>query len=376
MGDSVTDRGTMYARKLGLYQMKNAAGLANRSPQGSFTNGYVWSDHLAGIIAKSFIINGLRNKRLDASDIADAVISGDRKVKLDIKHYDFLDDKRVKYGDSDFFLSFAEGGLTSFDYKWWPSWNISRFITRLLLSTLKDKRLEFLEYAEKHKLSPQDKAETLILEWSGANDLITVNAEPSIEEVDRAILAKEENILELIKNDFRHFILFNLPDLSLTPYFQAQSAEKRLNAQNCVNYYCRELNKLVAEFQDLYPDCSFHVFDVNKKFTEVYQNPLKYQFEAEKLATPYSTSPDFKMTANGVSPSKGYMFWDGKHPTADVHSIIAAEFFKQFAIKFLFVPPNENSYKLMASLFPARVVTKKQPEAKQAEEKTTSKFTL
>ncbi len=43
-------------------------------------------------------------------------------------------------------------------------------------------------------VSMEDKAKTLIIEWSGANDLITVNKRPERKAVDKAIQARVANL--------------------------------------------------------------------------------------------------------------------------------------------------------------------------------------
>ena len=66
----------------------------------------------------------------------------------------------------------------------------------------------------------QIKIKTLVIEWSGANDLITVNLHPNIKTAQRAVNARIENIEKLIEQGYQHFVLINLSDLSLTPRYQ------------------------------------------------------------------------------------------------------------------------------------------------------------
>ncbi len=89
-----------------------------------------------------------------------------------------------------------------------------------MVSNLSEKRSLLLEDDIKHKLDSEHKSHTLVLEWSGANDLITVNSEPNIAAIHHSIASRVRNLKELIKNGYRNFTLFNLPDLSLTPYYQ------------------------------------------------------------------------------------------------------------------------------------------------------------
>ncbi len=61
MGDSLSDRGTLNKKLLfGCISLSKLSGLAGHSPEGRFTNGMVWSDHVSAEIASDFTI-----KRLD-----------------------------------------------------------------------------------------------------------------------------------------------------------------------------------------------------------------------------------------------------------------------------------------------------------------------
>lgn len=383
MGDSLSDRGTMYRRKLlGFIPMRWLAGVP---PTHRFTNGYTWDDQVSAKFANEFIIKELRSKNpqikkndihiegldlegnnnennppsnLTNSDIAEAVIDQDPRVESSAhKAYDLNKDKFVKYYQQNFFRTYNEGGLTAHDYSWWPSKSISRFFSRLILSTLEKKRKELLDYDRWHRPSAIDKKETLIIEWSGANDLITVNAEPSHAEADRAIQDRIANAEKLIKNGYRHFILFNLPDLSLTPRYQdkkRKTDDDRIHASECCDYFNRELEKktndLLAEYKRKYPDLTIEVCDVNTKFKDIYNNPEKYKLEKNKLKQPFNdVKKDHQILPNGTIPSEGYMFSDDVHPTADVHAILANEFYDKYQNRYNFEEPKKDAKALCAS---------------------------
>lgn len=353
LGDSLTDRGTMDHRYLfDLIPMSILSGLAGSSAFGRFTNGFTWSDDLSAMLADEFIISHLKNKYgLDAADIADAVISGDIRAKEFLSTaYNLDNDSFVQFEGRDFVRSYAEGGLSAYSYKGWPSSSISRYFSRLILSTLEDKREALLAYDKAHELSNKHKSESLIIEWSGANDLITVNKRPSKIEVERAINARILNAEILIKNGYHHFILFNLPDLSLTPRFQnmtgVEGENERENARECCAYFNAELQKAVQKLKETYPHSSIDVFDINSIFTEVYNNPEHYGFEPDKLKQPYTTSADFKIEENGTSPAPGYMFWDNLHPIGRMHAELAEQGYRKFRLKYNFIEPDVDSVQM------------------------------
>lgn len=344
MGDSLSDRGTLNKTLLfGCIPMGTVSGLKGVSPDGRFTNGRVWSDHVCAEIANDFTIKRLQKKwRMDDTDISDAVIARESKVLNAIRDdYSLDDDRFVNYQGKVWVRSYCAGGLTSHDYSWTLSSSIIRFFTRLIVSTLAEMRQAIFDYDEKNKISYGQKEETLVIEWSGANDLVTVNAEPSIEEADKAIIARMDNIKKLIAKGYRNFMLVNLPNLSLTPRYQEKSLAEQENAQKCTVYFNEQLAKACTQLTAEYPHCSFDPFDINTLFEHVYKHPQKYMLDKDKLKTAYTTSKDFDDPSDGLSPSKGYMFYDDLHPTADVHAVLSAYFYDRLALKYELLEPNK-----------------------------------
>jgi hypothetical protein len=351
-GDSLSDRGTAdKAYVLGCIPLKFLAGLEGTSPKGRFSNGYIWADDISAMFASDFIIKQFKKRYGETNaELADDVINKDKRI-LDALKYDYnLDnDLYVAFENQVFIRSYDEGGLSSYNYAWKPSTSISRFFSRIILSTLEQKRKKALDYDQQHNIPLSQKAQTLVIEWSGANDFITMNARPSILEADRAIKERIKNVEILIQNGYRNFIWFNLPDLSLTPLYQNMTGEKgdneRANAHNCVDYFNKELDQASKRLQAMFSHCSFEVFDVNTIFTDAYHHPEKYRLDPTKLKQPFVTSPDFKILPNGTSPAKGYTFWNDVHPTAYVQAILANNFYQQYHSGFDFIEPKPDAHK-------------------------------
>jgi hypothetical protein len=367
MGDSLSDRGTLANRYLfGCLPMSYLSGLTGTSPDGRFTNGLAWDDHFSAALANEFTIKRLEKKKhttandlegildpdprlerrphvryhLDGSDIADGVIDGNKQVKRQVQSNYYLDNsRRLRYRGLNFVRSYNEGGLSAHNYRWSLSSSIKRFFTRLILSNLDQKREELLKDDRTRGITAETKAKTLVIEWSGANDLITMNAEPSILEVDRAIQDRIKNAEKLIAQGYQHFMLFNLPDLSLTPRYQAKSQAERDKAHACCVYFNRQLKAAVANLKARQPACTIEVYDVASKFKDIYDHPEHYHLDSTKRAQPYITSPDFRLRSNGTSPAKGYLFWDDIHPSATMHAELANNFYRRYQGSYQFTAP-------------------------------------
>lgn len=354
MGDSLSDRGMMNKKKLlGFIPMSFISGLAGVSPAGRFTNGLAWDDHLAATMASKFTIDEMRHlSHYDATDISDAIIAKDKRFASQIQHnYNLDDEDEVRYKNLTFIRTYNEGGLTSYNYAWRPSTSIKRFFSRLILSNLQDMQDLLIKNNREFKISESDRAKSLIIEWSGANDLITVNEKPSKKEVDRAIRERIKNVCELYQHGYRHFILFNMPDLSLTPRYQAKSLAEQQDASKWCDYFNRKLQAACNRLKLDFPGGSFRVFDINAQFRDMFSHPEKYNLDPAKIRTPYTTSADFVLNNDGTSPANGYMFWDDVHPTADVHWLLADKFYTTYQFLYHFQSPVADSEMTLCCLF-------------------------
>lgn len=321
MGDSLSDRGTFYQRYLfGLIPVKNL--LQYQPHKGRFTNGFVWGDYISAMIANEFLIKELKEQfHWDSTDIADAVINQSFPAKHTLKNaYTLNNHQSVDFHGTTIMRNYNEAGLMAHDYHWEPTLSPMASMYRNFVSNLNTMRDKLLEYDKIHSISAQHKEKTLVVEWSGANDLLIANAIPTKHHVDKAIKARFENVEQLIKHGYRHFVLFNLPDLIFTPRYQRRSAEERANAHECSIYFNMELSKACKVLAALYPECSIDEFNVNDVFSEGYNHPEKYGLHKEKITMPYTESKN--------TSAKGYTFWDELHFTSYVHALVAEKFYR------------------------------------------------
>jgi phospholipase/lecithinase/hemolysin len=408
LGDSLSDRGTLEHRYLfGIIPMAYLAGLTDKSPIGRFANGFVWSDDISAMASDEFIIryaekNYVHSEHkkykpdttdlsdailtqpqsnehelpdVDVTDVSDSVIAS-RYFKKSLAHsYTLKNNLYVQYRGRDFVRSYDEGGLSSHDYSHnsgsnldmtEPTTSVSVFASRLILSNLGAKRKAMLEHDRQVEFSLQQKKHTLVIEWSGANDLITVNLHPTNAEADRAVKDRILNAEELIKKGYRQFVLFNLPDLSLTPRFQnmqgSSGASARQNAQNVCEYFNTQLQTEVQNLQEKYKELGVYaqVYDVSKLFTNVY-NDTKNQtgkfpvhFDKDKLAIPFIDAKNF-VDKDHLSPASGYMFWNDVHPSAEMQALLAEEFYNSVTQQFVITPPRLETADMLCATFRKKI---------------------
>ena len=356
IGDSLSDRATFDGRYLlGLYPIKKLNGLLDKSPHGRFTNGFVWSDYLSSMLANEMLIRELKAKRhLDSTDIADAVIN-QSLAKEDASRYGYSlkNDQFVNFHGRNILRSYNEAGLTAHDYHWTPSTKIGLSLRRNIVSTLTIMREKLLAYDKEHSISAEQKAQTRILDWSGANDLLIANEKPSEEIVEKAIQARIENIEILIRHGYRQFTLFNLPDLFITPRYQKRSPEDRNNAHKCSLYFNLKLKEACLKLAERHPNCLIEEYDVNQIFTDGYEHPEKFGLDADKTKIPYIKSKEFK-----AAKPKGFTFWDDVHFTAFIHYMLGERLYKKLSKDFDFTPRKQWEEKLESKPSESNAVSK------------------
>lgn len=343
LGDSLSDRATLEHRKLlGFISMGGLSGLKNHSPLGRFTNGYVWVDHLAAALAEELEIKHYRPS-LSSSQLAEDIIEHNAVDHALKAGFGLDDDKAITYQGADFIRTYCEGGLTSHDWSQTFVANPKNLGARWTVSTLAAKRKQMFKDDRSRNVSAQQKQNTLIIEWSGANDLFTVNEVPTNTEARFAVDARIKNIEECIAEGYGHFALVNLPDLSLTPYYQNMAGAKgkklRKDVAKVSAYFNQYLKNKVDKLQAEHSEIKIEVIDVNAKFFREITKCT--HFEKAKITKPYTESNDFKINPDHTSPAKGYAFWDSVHPTTEMHALLADEIRTTLSKHYRFEEPHE-----------------------------------
>ncbi len=146
--------------------------------------------------------------------------------------------------------------------------------------------------------------------WGGANDLLTANSP----------IVAAQNIADYVAllagMGARHILVPNLPDLALTPF--AREADLQLVAHGFSMQFNDTLAALLAGLDASLP-ADVIAFDTFGLLNAVVANPAAFGFTDAMQACLVST------TAMCANPD-AFVFWDGFHPTAAAHAVIAEGF--------------------------------------------------
>jgi phospholipase/lecithinase/hemolysin len=166
----------------------------------------------------------------------------------------------------------------------------------------------------------------LYVVWIGANDLLR-NKTPSEEQVVNIMLSGVEyNLRRLLEHGAKHILAPQLPDLSMTPDSIAKDltnghTDHSERLKRLALGFNKELKQLLITLGREYSDVKFMTFDVYNFLAKAHDNADEYGFKyIHERCNPNNYWEDDMATCH--SP-KQYVFWDGLHPSATAHSILA-----------------------------------------------------
>jgi phospholipase/lecithinase/hemolysin len=271
-GDSLSDNGNALALTGGAFPSspyghtynKSGTDLGDTFP-GRFTDGQNWVDYFPGV-AESF--------GTDVS-VATAYFQNPQSANA---------------------TNFAVGGATSGEGD-------------VFVNSLPGFQTQVLTYLNSGR---QASGNDLYVIWIGANDF-SDGIEPG-----QTVANIENGIAELSAKGARTFVVINVPDISLTPLVKSLGGATVLAAKQ----YVLTTNVLLAvelpQFALLH-GISINLVDINAIFVPLVNSPGSFGFTN-------STSAAYNPTTGVVvSDPNDYVFWDGFHPTTNVH-YIGAEF--------------------------------------------------
>jgi phospholipase/lecithinase/hemolysin len=221
---------------------------------------------------------------------------------------------QLKAGDNT--TNFSVGGATSGDF------NVLN-TPQLTLPGFQAQIRAYLDAVGKYA-----SAEDLYVVWIGANDFAAnVSPQTTVANVLGGITA-------LANAGAKHFVVINVPDISLTPEVKALPSTEILAAKQfvaAVNVWLAADISRIAWTERI----DVKLLDINTIFVPVVLEPFLFGFsDSVGSALNPATGP--------VADPNDYVFWDGFHPTTNVHRITAdfifkAVFSRQLLNKFLSV---------------------------------------
>jgi phospholipase/lecithinase/hemolysin len=160
----------------------------------------------------------------------------------------------------------------------------------------------------KNKAADADALYTL---WAGANDFIFINQQDSTTPINN--VSQALNILAGV--GAKNILVFNLPDLSKTPFEQPKPQAVRDTLQQSINTYNSALKQTLNGLSKN-SDLNIIPVDVDSLFKQLSASPSTFGF------TNITDSCLAKFNICDPDQSK-FVFWDDLHPTTTTHKIIA-----------------------------------------------------
>lgn len=156
---------------------------------------------------------------------------------------------------------------------------------------------------------PSPSSDSLFVIWIGGNDYLNGDGN-SQEAVDNI----EEAMQQLAQFGVKQLLILNLPDLGAIPEILGTAEADQATA--FTTNFNAELDDMVDRFRSDHPDIQIYTFDVYEFSMKVKQDPAAFGF-----SNATEPSPNFYVPNN--FDGAGYVFWDDKHPTTSMHSLIA-----------------------------------------------------
>lgn len=330
IGDSLSDRGEMEEKDLlGFIPMKYLSGVY-KSGCGRFSNGLIWIDYFGQVLIDEFGLTIDEDKFNDADHIG------------------------VK-GSTTFIRTYCEGGLTSADYKGIDTSNLINEVKEEILASLKTMRKKIRAHDKVLDISAEEKKLTLVVEWSGPNDLMTVTDSPTKESAERAAKARAKNVKKMIKMGYSEFVLLGVLDMSLAPRFVNGSLSKAKEIQELCLYFNEVLARELEQISKDNPTCKIHFYDLNPFFVDAYQHPEQFNFSKKYLTTPYIDNKA-KVSQDDIAL---FLFWDEVHPTTKVHLELAKVFHTYFSSRYRYTYPEDTLIEIVREKYGEREVDKR-----------------
>jgi phospholipase/lecithinase/hemolysin len=203
---------------------------------------------------------------------------------------------------------------------------------------------------ESYLLSHSDTASpnSLFAIWIGSNNYMVAYKDPiqTVKDVNKGI---KKSLELLVSKGAKHILVINLPDMGKSPIARMMYIEKELSL--CSKLNNEALKRNIDALRESHPDVQWILFDADKEFANVQNNPEKYGFKNTtdtcykfaKMDENVTLGLALNMAASMTNETKsdntcdGYFFFDPIHPTTLTHEILAKdlkEVFGQEGLEF------------------------------------------
>lgn len=162
-------------------------------------------------------------------------------------------------------------------------------------------------------LSPNN----LYVIWIGGNDHLNGNVD--FQEVVDNI---NEAMTKLADDGAMSMLIMNLPDLGFIPDTLGTNEAPQATAFS--ENFNAALANMIDTFRAAHQEIKIYEFDVEALFLKVRANPVTFGFINVTQPSPNFSVPD---NFDGA----GYLFWDDRHPTTQMHALIAGQVFNEIS---------------------------------------------
>lgn len=163
---------------------------------------------------------------------------------------------------------------------------------------------------------------SLFTVWIGANDLVTYN-----QGVDGLIENQTKALNRLVSAGAKKVLVLNLPDITRAPEFAYRKDGEKIKQQ--INDYNTRIKQVVDKINNSYSESPVIIFDLAALFTDMLDNPARYQVSETQKACLEINAPSSLNYINAIPVSAActnadtYVFWDLLHPTTNTHRLLA-----------------------------------------------------
>jgi len=175
---------------------------------------------------------------------------------------------------------------------------------------------------------PHPEANGLYTLWIGSNDVLDIaNNAPSVQQtadISTAVTNEVNFISGLAALGARNLVLLDVPDLGKTPYEMARGTTAASNASSLSARYDQDLSAALKSLTAT-GALKIDLVDTYGLIDAVIANPSAYGFTnvTQPVWSGNFTNPHSGTLAATGTAQNGYLFFDGLHPTAQAHALLA-----------------------------------------------------